>query len=198
MERSPAGAVSGGAFFRPSGMGAQIGGNLEGQQLGVLPQVQRVVGVAGLQQGAGGVPPGAHGLPVRQEVPHAVHQVPPLLDDVPPGGPDRGLRREGEQVPERLPVLIMELPVAHRLHVVGAGGPLGVDVEHQEAVVSVGVGDALHGLQRGVQGVRRGGGGVDADADQGLLPPGAQDVPILRVGVGHVEPAAHVIVRRRP
>ena len=85
-----------------------------------------------------------------------------------------------------------------RLHVIGAGGTLGVDVEHQKAVVSVGQSNALGGLQGGVQGVRRGGGGVDAHADERLFTPGTQDVTVFGIGVGDIQPAADIVVRRGP
>ena len=157
----------------------QICSNVKVQQGRVPLEIQRMVGVSGLQGRAGSEPVGPHGGTVGGKVPHAVHQVVPLFNDVSPGGPDGGMLREGEQVPEGLPVFRVKGGIAHRLHIIGPGGPLGVDVEHQKAVVSVGKGDALHRLQRGVQGIRRGGGGVDAHADQGMLSPGPQDVPVF-------------------
>ena len=102
--------------------------------------------MAGFQQGTGGVPPGAGGLAVRRKIPHTVHEVLPLHDDVAPGGPHRRLVRQGEKIAEGLAVLRVESGVQGRLHIVRPGGPLGVDVEHEEAVISVGQGDALGGL----------------------------------------------------
>ena len=178
--------------------GPQISVDVEGQQLRVPLEIQRVVRMAGFQQGAGGEPLGPGGAGVGGKVPHTIHQIPPLLNDVPPGGPQGGGRGQREEIPEGPSVLRMEHRVAGPLHIVGPGGPLGVDVEHQKAVVPVGKRDPLGGLEGGVQGVRRGGGGVDAYADQGLPAPCAQDVPVFRIMVGDVQPPAHIIVRRRP
>ena len=87
------------------------------------------------------------GLTVSGEIPHTVHEVIPLFDDVPPGGPDsRGLRK-GEKIAEGFPVLFVESAVAHPLHIVRPGGPLGVDIEHEKAVIAVVQGDALGGLR---------------------------------------------------
>ena len=67
-----------------------------------------------------------------------------------------------------LSVFPMELPVAHWLHVIGTGSPLGIDIEHQKTIIAVGQGNALYGLQCGVQGIRRGGGGIEAYTWKGL------------------------------
>ena len=48
------------------------------------------------------------------------------------------------------------------LHIIGAGGALGVHVEHQKTVIPVSQGNALGALQGGVQGIRGRGGWVDA------------------------------------
>ena len=82
----------------------------------------------------------------------------------------------------------MEGGVAGRLHIVRPGSPLGVDIEHEKAVIAVVQGDALGRLQSGVQGVRGRGGGVDPDTDQGILSPGPQQVPVLRVVIGNIQP----------
>ena len=37
--------------------------------------------------------------------------------------------------------------IAAALHGIWIGGPLGVDVEHKEAIKTIGQGDALHGLE---------------------------------------------------
>ena len=144
------------------------------------------MGMAGFQQRSGSIPSGACGLAVCQKVTHAVHQIVPLHDDVAPRSPDGGLFGEGQQVAESLPVLCVQGLIAGTLHVVRMGGSLGVDIEHQEAVIPVGKSDSLGGLQRGIQRVRRGGGGVDADADQGTLPAGSQNVTVFGIGIGDI------------
>ena len=82
-------------------------------------------------------------------------------------------------------------------HVVGVRSPLGAEIQHHEGVEAVAQGYTLHALQRRVQMVRPGGGGVNADADEGPAAPGAQQIPVFRVGGRHKQPPAHVIVSLR-
>ena len=88
----------------------------------------------------------------------------------------------------------MEGLVADLVHVLRSGGPLGVDVKHEKAVVPVPLGDALHRLQGVVQIPRGCGGWVDANADERVLSPGAQQVPVLGVVVGDIVPLVPVVV----
>ncbi len=153
------------------------------------------MGVALLGVLPGAQPPGAVFLSNGHHVPDTVPQIGPLLDDGPPGRPDcRGKARAhpGEHIPEGRHVLPVEVLVAVPVHVLGPGGPLGVDVEHEEAVVPVAQGDPLDRFQRVVQLPRRGRGGVDADADEGILPPGPQQIPVVRIVVGDIEPGVPV------
>ena len=108
-----------------------------------------------------------------QHIPDAVFQVASLFDHRAPGGPYGGRIGQGEHIAEGLHVFSVEQGIANLFHGIRVCGPLGVDVEHEKAVVTVAQGDALDGLQGVVQVVRLGGGGVDADADQRLLPAGA-------------------------
>ena len=144
---------------------------------------------------------GAGAEPVRiilpadaEHIRHTVRQVLPLFDDGAPGGPDCGFLADGEEVAEGLHVLLVEPQVALPLHIVGPGGPLGVDVEHQEGVEAVAGGDALDGFEGVVQIVGLGCRGVDAHADQRIPAPGAQDIAVLRIEIRGVEPFFDVIL----
>ena len=171
----------------------QIAFRVERLQLFVLPQVQRMVGVALFADGTGAEPLGVVLPADGQHIGNTFGQVLALFDDGTPGGPDRRLFADGEQVAEGLHVLLVEPQVALLLHIVGPGGPLGVDVEHQEGVKPVSVGDPLDGFEGVVQGVGLRRGGVDAHADQGILSPGPQDVPVLGVKIGGIEPLFYII-----
>ena len=135
-------------------------------------------------------------MPQGDHVPDAGWQVVSLFNDGAPGGPHGGMARrvQGQGIVKGPHVLPVEGQVALRLHVIGPGGPLGIDVEHEEAVKPVVQGHTFHRLQGVVQVVRGGGGGVDAHADQGVLPPGAQDITILPVVIGDVYPFCNVIL----
>ena len=143
---------------------------------------------------AAGDPPGAGGLSQGDHIPQAGPQVVPLLDDSPPGRPHHRIRCAGENVGKGPHILTVQLRVAGALHIVGGGGPLGIDVEHDEGVKAAVAGDALHAFQGGIQRTGPGGRGVDAHADQRLFPPCTQNVPVLGVGVGDEQPLVHVVV----
>ena len=87
----------------------------------------------------------------------------------------------------------MEQGIHGLFHGIGIGGTLGIDIEHDEAVIAVAQGDSLHGFQGIVQGVGLCGGGVDANADERIAAPGAQDVPVVAVKIGGIEPLLNVI-----
>ena len=105
-----------------------------------------MVGVALFGDGAGAVPLGAEFLTGGQHIPDAVGKIVPLFNDGAPGGPDRRLFGNGQHIPEGLQILPMEGLVADLFHIIGGGGPLGVDVEHDERIKAVAVSDALHGF----------------------------------------------------
>ena len=77
----------------------------------------------------------------------------------------------------------MQLQVAALLHRVGVCGSLGVDVEHNKAVKAVAQGNPFHRFEGVIQIVRLGGGGVDADANQRVFPPCAQNIPIFGIEI---------------
>ena len=157
-----------------------------------------MVGVPLLGAGPGAEPAGAVALAQLHHVPHAAGEIGAFFDHRAPGGPDGGplaVCRRPRQEPGKGPhILPVQLLVALPIHVVGPGGPLGIDVEHDPAVKAVSRRDAGDGFQGVVQVLRRGGGGVHPDADQGLLPPGAQDVTVFGVKIRHIEPLVGVIV----
>jgi len=123
----------------------------------------------------------------------AVLEIRALLDDVSPRRPHGGLLGEREDVVERLHVCAVERLVAHALHVVRARRALGVDVEHEEAVVAVVFRHALHRLKRRVEPIRLGGRGIDADAHERLFPARAEKISVLRVKIRHIEPFLRVV-----
>ena len=136
------------------------------------------------------------GLADGNHVPDTGGQIVPLFDDGAPGRPDGRLSVlvEGEDIVKGLHVLLVERLIAVLFHVVRVGGPLGVDVEHDKAVKAVVEGHPLHRLQGVVQIVGGGSGGVDAHTDEGALAPGGQNVSVLAVEGGHVQPPIDVIV----
>ena len=74
------------------------------------------------------------------------------------------------------------------VHIVGVGGTLGINVEHDPAVEPVGGGQPLHAFQGGVQRAGLGGAGVDADADQRVAAHPAQHKTVGLVSMGLVIP----------
>ena len=156
-----------------------------------------MMGVALFGALSGGEPLCPPLMPQGDHVPDAGWQVVSLFNDGAPGGPHGGMARrvQGQGIVKGPHVLPVEGQVALRLHVIGPGGPLGIDVKHEEAVKPVVQGHTFHRLQGVVQVVRGGGGGVDAHADQRLLAPGAQNITVFGIGVRHIEPAAYIVIR---
>ena len=145
---------------------------------------------------SGGEPAGIAVLADGDHIPYTFGEIIPLLDDGAPCGPDggRACLVQREDVVKGLHIFGVEGLVVGHLHVVGVGGPLGIDVEHDEAVIAVAQCDALHRLQGIVQIVGGGGGGVDAHTDEGFLSPGAQNVTVFGVEVGDIEPLVDIVV----
>ena len=136
-------------------------------------------------------PPGTVFLPDGDHVPDTVPEIGAFFYDGAPSRPNRrGKTRPhlGEDIPKRRHILPVEGLVALGIHVLRSGGSLGIDIEHQKAVVAVARRDPFHRFQRIVQVPRRRGGGVDPDTDQGILSPGPQQVPVLRVVIGNIQP----------
>ena len=94
----------------------QIGFNVKLHQSGVPLEVQRMVGVAGLQRRTSGEPSGPGGAALCGEVPQAVHQVGPLFNDVAPGCPDGGPGRKRQEVGEGPEILLMGLDIQMLLY----------------------------------------------------------------------------------
>ena len=174
----------------------QIGFDIKGFQLFVLAQVQGMMGMALFGDGPGAVPAGAECFSCMNQIPNAVGKVCALFNDGPPGCPHGGLIRNGEDIAKRLQILPVQGRIIDLFHIVGRGSPLGVDVEHEKAVIAVTQSDALHGFEGIVQGIGLGGGGIDANADKGIFSSGAQQIPVFRVKVGGIQPFFNVIVRR--
>ena len=105
-----------------------------------------MVGVALFGDGTGAIPAGAVFFAQQQHIPDTVRKILPLFDDGTPGGPDGGLIRNGQHIPEGFQVFFVQGGVADLLHIVGRGGSLGIDVEHDETVEAVAMGDPLHGF----------------------------------------------------
>ena len=87
-------------------------------------------------------------------------------------------------------VFIAQGAVGGLVHIVGVGGALGVDVEHDPAVKAVGGGKALHTFQGGVQCAGLGGAGVDANAYQRVGANAAQYVTVRLICMRLVIPDA--------
>ena len=138
-------------------------------------------------------PSGAMLLSDGDHVLQAVPQIVPFFNDGSPGRPHHRPLRQRQDVVKSRHVLPMQLLVQRPFHVVRRGGSLGVHVEHDERVKSVSQRNALHALQRRIQCIRSGGGGVDADADEWPLPPCAQNIPVLRVDVRYKQPLLRVV-----
>ena len=151
-----------------------------------------------------GLRPGAERQPLRMKLLadgehflERVEQVRPLFDQRAPRGP-HGRPVAGRVLPEHVAkgrhVLLMQRAVEGRVHGVWIGRALGVDVEHREAVIPVAEGDALDAFERVVQIARLRGRRVDADADERVCAPRAENVTVFGVVRRHVQPARGVIV----
>ena len=151
------------------------------------------MGVSLPGNGPGAAPLGPVLLPRQQHIPQTVGQVLPLFNNRAPCRPHHRMLRKGQHIPERFQIFLVQQRVADLLHIVGRGRPLGVDVEHDEAVKPVPQGNALHGFKGIVQRVGSGRGGVDANADQRLFPPRPQYVTVFRVKIGSVDPLFDIV-----
>ncbi len=90
----------------------------------------------------------------------------------------------------------MECEIAYFFHILGIRGTLGVDVEHDKAVVAVGVRDPFDGFERIVEmiGMRR--RGIDADTDKRFCADRAEKIPIFLIGIRHVDPFFPIVTAR--
>lgn len=73
-------------------------------------------------------------------IPYAVSKVGALFDNCSPCCPDGrapGAINAGEYVLEGLHVFLVKRLIKHFVHMVGTGGALGIDIEHDKAVVAV-------------------------------------------------------------
>ena len=151
-----------------------------------------------------GLRPGAERQPLRMKLLadgehflERVEQVRPLFDQRAPRGP-HSRPVAGCVLPEHVAegrhVLLVQRAVEGRVHGVWIGRALGVDVEHREAVIPVAEGDALDALECVVEIARLCGRRVDADADERVFAPRAEDVTVFGVVRRHVQPARGVIV----
>ena len=145
----------------------------------ILTKIQRMVGMSLFRNGAGTVPVRAILLSHCHHIPDAAGKVLPLLDDRAPCRPYRRLLRDGQDIAEGLQIFLVEDQIARPLHGIGVGRPLGVNIEHYEAVVAIAKGDPLHGLERVVQIVRLGGRRIDADANKRIFAPGTQNIAVF-------------------
>ena len=147
---------------------------------------------------AAGVPLRTVLFPQRHHLSHAIKQILPFFNDCSPSWPEYKLSaRIFQNVGKRRHVLPVQKRIEGSLHIVRICCPLGIQIEHEKRVVSVEKRCALHAFQRVIQSVRTGGAGIDSDADQGLFPFGAQDVPEFIVPTGYIEPFFAVVVLLR-
>ena len=183
--------------FQPRALRRAVGAHVKRLRHAVAPEVERVVRVPGLRPGAERQPLRMKLLADGEHFLERVEQVRPLFDQCAPRGP-HGRAVAGrvlpEHVAERRHVLLMQRAVEGRVHGVWIGRALGVDVEHREAVIPVAEGDALDALECVVEIARLRGRRVDADADERVCAPRAEDVTVFGVVRRHVQPARGVIV----
>ena len=185
----------GAALLKKSKTGVEIVLHIKGFRGGILAQVEGVVGVALFAPLAKGDPRDVPLTGQGHHLPHQAGQIVPLLDQGAPCGP-HGRLGLGEDGLEPAQILVAEGAVGGLVHIVGVGGALGVDVEHDPTVKPVGGGKALHTFQGGVQRTGLSGAGVDADADQRMSAHPAQNVAVGLVGVGFVIPDAAGVFAR--
>ena len=157
-------------------------------------QIQRVVGVSRLGTSAKGYPPCAILFAHGDHIPQAIEEVGAFFNQRAPARPHgRGAAAKGKHVAKRRQVFLVQPLIAVPIQIVGDGGALGIDVHHHKAVKAVVFRDALHRLQGGVQPRGVGGGGVDADADEGVFAPLAQHVAVGQKGGGGIQPRGGVV-----
>ena len=155
------------------------------------------MGVSGFQQRTGCVPFCANGLTVFQKIPHTVHEIIALHNDITPGGPNSRLVRKGQQITEGFSVFLVQQRITLLFHIVRTGSTLRIDIKHQKAVIAVGMCDSLHGLKGWIQSVRCCGRGIDSDADQRFLASCSEDISIFRIGIGNIQPFGYIVFCRR-
>ena len=121
-------------------------GDIEGLQDTVFAQIEGVVRMAFFRALSGGIP---HRAPIGSNADHisdTVWQIVSLFNDSPPGGPDGRsagpIQREG--VIKGLHIFPVKIRVVGTLHIVWIGSPLGIDIEHDKAVIAIIESHALH------------------------------------------------------
>ena len=119
---------------------------IKGIQWAVLAQIERMVGMPLGGTLSGREPLGAELSAHGNHVSHAAGQIGAFFDDIAPGGPDGWATASGllQSLAESRHIFSVELWIEGTLHVVGAGGPLGIHVEHDKAVIAIAQGDALN------------------------------------------------------
>lgn len=92
----------------------------------------------------------------------------------------------------------MQRFVERQVHIVGICRPLGIDIKHYPAVVTVSGGNARHAFERIVKIVRRGGRGIYAYADERIVSASSEDISVIGIVIGNIQPLFGVIVPLPP
>ena len=140
-----------------------------------------------------GIPYRSAGFADRHHVAHTVPQIRAHFDDGSPCRPDGRTLRQRQYVIKRRHIFPMKGLIEGFLHMLRVGRALGIDIEHEKAVVAVGKRDALDRFERIVEIVGRSRGGVDPDGDEGILTPGTEDITVFVIKIGNIEPARGII-----
>ena len=149
---------------------------------------------------ARGEPHGVIFFSERDHILDTAGEIVTLFNDIAPGCPNRRTVRERgfEHVTEGIHIFGVEEFVSLALHILRARGALGVDIEHDKAVITVCERDALYGFEGVIKIIRRGGGGIDADADKRILTACAEYVSLFGVEIGDIEPFGTVVIAPFP
>ena len=133
-------------------------------------------------------------LPHPDHVHKALGKVIPLFNDGAPGRPHRRLLRNGQHIAKGFQIFLMQLQIAGLFHGIRVCCPLGIDIEHDKRIKSIMQGDPVYGFEGVVQVAGLGSGGIDTDADQRILSPGAQYVTVLGIEIGGIQPLVDIII----
>ena len=138
--------------------------------------------------------------PASTELPADGHHIPdtegeigPLLNDAAPGGPDRrSITGTLQNITEGFHVFRMETDVQFAVHILRDGGALGIDIKHDEGIITIKMRNAFGALQRVIQSARSRRGRIDADHDERTHAAGTQNIPIFRIMIRDIEPGGPV------
>ena len=171
--------------------------NVKGYHFLILAEIQGMMRMTCFGAAACAEPFGVITLTKFNHVPDTRGQISALFNNGTPGRPySRRITAAdmGKNILEGVHIFLMKTGIENRIHQVRIGCALGIDIEHQKAVIAVCFRNTGNGLKCIVKSVRRCSGRVDTDADQRIFAACAENITVFRIKVRHIKLESNSVV----